>query len=393
MNSSADMRKPLRILCVIETLGRGGGAEQLVFSLAFELRKLSVEVEFVDLCSWHDDLGLDLQAMRFKVHRLNIGNRWNLLRGMAQLCQVLMRGQFDLVWAHGFLGNLYGQLVKMIFFRIPSIVTLHSEGYSEAPPKSLFSKFAVAAEGWLNSRANARVGVSRAVAKDYQSFFGWHDIDVIYNGVPTSNIPASISDEECRRLRRDYDIDPMDFLIVVPARLVKKKGHIYLLQALEILSASYDAYPKVLFLANEGGERETLERYMSSHKLSGSVQIKKCLLHPKLFELILAADAVVLPSLREPFGIAAAEAMTTGTPVVLTRVDGIMELVGDSECALMVQPANPRELADAIIKLMRNPAFAAGLGTKGRKRMIDNFDIEFCAAAWRDEFLRVIKNE
>ena len=387
------MRRPLRVLCVIETLGRGGGAEQLVFSLAPALRRLSVEVEFVDLRSWHDDLGIDLEAMEFEVHRLNIGNRWSLLRGTAQLRHILRRGQFDLVWAHGFLGNLYGQLAKMVFSRIPSIVTLHSEGYSEAPPKSLLSKFAVAAEGWLNSRANARVGVSRAVAKDYQSFFGWRDIDVIYNGVPTCHIPVSISDEECHGLRRVYGIDPNDFLIIVPARLVKKKGHIYLLQALEILSATHDAYPKLLFLANEGGEREMLERYINGHKLGGLVQISKCLTHPQLFKLILAAEVVVLPSLKEPFGIAAAEAMTTGTPVVLTRVDGFMELVGDSECALMVQPENPQELADAIIKLMGNPAFAAELGAKGRKRMIDNFDIAFCAAAWRDEFLRVINNE
>lgn len=62
--------------------------------------------------------------------------------------------------------------------------------------------------------------------------------------------------------------------------------------------------------------------------LVGAVEFAPPMLHDQLFPLIQAADAVVIPSLREPFGIAAAEAMLLGTPVVLTRVDGFVELGG-----------------------------------------------------------------
>lgn len=393
INHCENMHKPLRALCVIETLGRGGGAEQLVCSLAPELRKLGVYVEFVDLCSWPDDMGVELESMGFKVNRLMLPNRRHVLTSMIKFRQILVRGHFDLIWAHGLVGNFHGQIGKMVFGNIPSIVTLHSEGYSAAPPKSLFSRFVVWIEGWLNSKANARIGVSHAVAKDYQSYFGWRDIKVIYNGIPTSSIPNSIAEERCHQIRREYGIDPKDYLIVVPARLVKKKGHVYLLQALEILTSTYRIQPKVILLSGEDVERRHIESYIESHKMSGFVKIRKPLAHPQLFELLLTADAVALPSLREPFGIAAAEAMTTGTPVVLTRVDGFIELVGDSEGALMVQPANPQELADAIIKLMQNPELSVELGKKGRRRILDQFSIEACATAWRDEFVQVIEKK
>jgi len=68
--------------------------------------------------------------------------------------------------------------------------------------------------------------------------------------------------------------------------------------------------------------------------------------YDQLFPLIQSADDVVIPSLREPFGIAAAEAMLLGVPVVLTRVDGLIELVGDSEGALMASPGDARSLAE-----------------------------------------------
>ncbi len=57
--------------------------------------------------------------------------------------------------------------------------------------------------------------------------------------------------------------------------------------------------------------------------------------YDQLFPLIQSADDVVIPSLREPFRIAAAQAMLLGVPVVLTCGDGFVELVGDCEGALM----------------------------------------------------------
>lgn len=379
--------KIIRVLCVIETLGRAGGAEQLVFSLAPELRKLNVEVEFVDLFSWPDDLGRDLEDMGFRVHRLNISHRWSLVEGLVKLRRVVKGGMFDLLWGHLYFGNLYVQLAQMLFGKIQTVVTLHSEGYSGEPPKSVSAKIKTYIEGVSNASADLRVGVSKAVAEDYQRYFGWESVQVVYNGVSTLEIPTQISSDERSAIRSGYGFSLEDFVIVVPARLVNKKGHIYLLRALEILNTDENFPLKAIFVGVNGGAYSNIESFISERQLGSVVRILAPLAHPDLFNLMLVADAVVLPSLREPFGIAAAEAMTTGVPVVLTEVDGFRELVGDSECALMVQPGNPQELADAIFRLIKEPRFAAELGARGRQRILDNFDITYCAAAWRDQFL------
>jgi len=391
--NSRKIQNKIRVLCIIETLGRGGGAEQLVFSLAPELRKLDVEVEFIDLFSWPNDLGEDLEAMGFRVHRLNISHRWSLVEGLFKLRGIVARGGFDVLWGHLYFGNLYVQLAKLLFRNIRSIVTLHSEGYCKALPKSVPAKIKTYIEGWLNSRADMRVGVSNAVARDYQTYFGWDNVQVVYNGVPTLSIPTLISSDERHTIRDCYGLSDDDFLIVVPARLVKKKGHMYLLMALESLKADESLHPRAIFVGVKGGEYADIEHFISEHKLSGSISILEPLTQQNLFKLILAANVVVLPSLREPFGIAAAEAMVTGTPVILTKVDGFIELVGDSESAILVQPESKQELADAIRKLMAEHKFAAELGARGRQRVIDNFDIGNCAAAWRGQFLSMVNHK
>ena len=377
-----DTTKKIRVLCIIETLGRDGGAEQLVFSLAPELKKLGVEIEFLDLFSEPNDLGRELEEKGFRVHRANICHRWSLVEGVVKLHRIVTNGNFDVLWGHLYFGNLYAQLAKLLFRHVQSVITLHSEGYSKAPPRSLLSRIKTNIEGWLNSRANARVAVSSAVARDYQDYFGWDDVKVVYNGVATNSIPNQISGDERRVIRDSYGVGQEEFLIVVPARMIKKKGHIYLLRALAILKEKNQILTKAIFLGNKYGYYDDILRCISDCVLDKLVSLHPPLSHPSLFKLFLAADVVVLPSLREPFGIAAAEAMVTGKPVILTKVDGFIELVGDSECALLVQPENPQELANAILRLMTEPELASILGVKGRERILANFDISVSAVAW-----------
>ncbi len=78
--------------------------------------------------------------------------------------------------------------------------------------------------------------------------------------------------------------------------------------------------------------------------------------------LMESLDVLVLPSYAEPFGMVLAEAMTVGTPVVGTRVDGIPDLVQDGVNGRLVSPGAPDELAEAILDVLarREPMGAAG---------------------------------
>jgi alpha-maltose-1-phosphate synthase len=89
--------------------------------------------------------------------------------------------------------------------------------------------------------------------------------------------------------------------------------------------------------------------------------------------LLAQTSAVALPTLREPFGLALLDAMACAVPVVATRVEAVPEIVEDGATGLLVPPADPVALADALVALLSDPARARELGRRGRERVAERF--------------------
>lgn len=88
--------------------------------------------------------------------------------------------------------------------------------------------------------------------------------------------------------------------------------------------------------------------------------------------LVATADVLVLPSRRpEPFGMALVEGMALGRPVIATDAGGPREIVTNGSDGLLVQPGDPRELADALAGLIDDPAAARAMGEAARRRARD----------------------
>ncbi|MCA1818301.1 MAG: glycosyltransferase family 4 protein, partial [Acidobacteria bacterium] len=92
-------------------------------------------------------------------------------------------------------------------------------------------------------------------------------------------------------------------------------------------------------------------------------------------EVHAALSILVSASTRpESFGLVLAEAMAAGKPVVATNHGGAREVCVEGETALLVPPRDPRRMADAILKLLRDPSKAAAMGRAGRERAERHFD-------------------
>lgn len=86
-----------------------------------------------------------------------------------------------------------------------------------------------------------------------------------------------------------------------------------------------------------------------------------------------SGDITVLTSISEAFPYSVVEAMMTGKPVVATDVGGIKEALGES--GILVEPRNPNAVAEAVLKLMRNPQLRVEMGQDGRERALNYFTL------------------
>ena len=82
--------------------------------------------------------------------------------------------------------------------------------------------------------------------------------------------------------------------------------------------------------------------------------------------LYRAADVFALPSTKEGFGLAVLEALAAGLPAVVSDLDVFRTFLADGESALMAPVGDPAALADALVRVARDPALAARLRDGGR---------------------------
>lgn len=371
-----------RILCVIETIGRGGGAEQLLASLVPEMRRQGANVEVAALFDWPDDLGIELERESIPLHRLEISSPGALTEAARKLRRLLAPADYDVFWGHLYYGNFYAWLARRLAGSGKLAVTLHSEGYLQFPPTGLRARLAAAMEARLLKAADLRIAVSEAVRADYAAYFRLEDIQVVHNGVDHRRIEAMIIASDPQAVRKQFGFATQDFLLVTPARYVPKKGHRVLLDALELLRDEHRVLPKAFF-CGAGPLQESIVEDVSRRGLTDQVTVSAVVPHEQLMPLIASAQTVVMPSLREPFGIAAAEAMVVGTPCVLTNVDGFRELTAGCDCAMLVPPADARSLAKAILELHADSARGARLARRAKAHVEKNFTIARCASRWK----------
>ena len=78
----------------------------------------------------------------------------------------------------------------------------------------------------------------------------------------------------------------------------------------------------------------------------------------------------------EPFGQVVIEGMVAGKPVIATRGGGVVEIVEDGITGILVPMADASAMADALKRLLSDPAFAAAMGLRGRVRVLQHFTIE-----------------
>ncbi|WP_338667722.1 glycosyltransferase family 4 protein [Pseudodesulfovibrio methanolicus] len=168
--------------------------------------------------------------------------------------------------------------------------------------------------------------------------------------------------------------------LLAAGRLVRTKGFDNLLDACSIVKEQGVDF--LLTFAGDGMLRSKLTRQAVDLGLTDFVDFKGFLSHDALSRLMLASDALVMPSVvdtngdRDGIPNVIMEAYAHGLPVIATDVAGISEVVINDRTGYLVPQRSPEILADAIIRLARAPEGAQSLADAGKSHVMDLFDQE-----------------
>ena len=161
-------------------------------------------------------------------------------------------------------------------------------------------------------------------------------------------------------------------VIVNVGALVGHKGQKYLIEAMPlVLREVPDAH---LIIFGEGDLRAPLEKQIKQLALAKRVLLPG--FREDVMSLMKSADLFVMASVTEGLGSAVLDAMAMGHAVVGTRAGGIPEAVVPDETGLLVEPADAKALAAAIVRLLKDAALRKQLGEAGRARVTEQFGVD-----------------
>lgn len=151
----------------------------------------------------------------------------------------------------------------------------------------------------------------------------------------------------------------------------EKKALDVLLRALSIARAK--GFDMPIALVGDGPLTPRLKELASKLGLDGQAQFLGYRELESVRELLQGCTFFVLPSRSEPFGIVLLEAMAVGKAVIATRVGGIPEFVEDGQNGILVEPDDPRALADALCAMATDSALRERLGAAGKATVLGGF--------------------
>ncbi|MGC8873875.1 MAG: glycosyltransferase family 4 protein [Chloroflexia bacterium] len=263
-------------------------------------------------------------------------------------------GRPDLIHAHDWLVARTAVECKHRY-RIPLVATIHAteKGRGRGALSSPQAQAIHGTEWWLTYEAWRVICASHYMAGQVREFFAVpaDKVDVIPNGVDPGRF-QKLEGEDLSDFRRQYAA-PDEALVLNVGRVVEEKGVPVLVEAIPRVLARFEKAKFVI--AGTGILLDSLRR--RAEELGVSARVYFCGFVPDEVRdrLYKVASVAVFPSLYEPFGIVALEAMAARTPVVVAETGGLAEVVRHAETGITVYPGDPDSLAWGILHTLEHP--------------------------------------
>jgi len=252
--------------------------------------------------------------------------------------------------------------------RCKSVVTIHDCIHLMFPqylPNRLAYSYARTSIRLAARRATRILTVSESSKRDILRFVDTEPdkIDVIYNAYD-DRFAIDPREEDVVRVRERFQLESE--FVLYAGNVKPHKNLERLIEAFHLVRKRGLDHLKLVMIGDEISKYTALRRAVHQHQLHKYVRFLGYLPEVTLAVMYRLAGVFVFPSLYEGFGLPPLEAMASGTPVVTSNVSSLPEVAGDA--AILVDPYDPRSIADGIYRVLSDERLRRDLRRKGVAR-------------------------
>jgi N-acetyl-alpha-D-glucosaminyl L-malate synthase BshA len=353
-----------------------GGTEIATYNIAKHLAKRGYDVHIVT--SWAKGLPKKSFEQGFHIHRI-YAPRIRILGSIKWCIHVLLllkRLRPDVIHTQGMGMSLDCFFAKMLFEKPYIIWGQGSDVYLSWRFKGMISRLVL-------KNADAVIALTKDMEKRMKKFCNRY-IHVIPNGIDLKVFEKSSP----RKLLPNLQITNSERILLFVGTLRPVKGLKYLIQAMNILRNTGVEKVKLIIIG-DGEERQALKHLVKQLHLEDRVIFVGKIPNEKVPNYMTIADIFVLPSLSEGFPIVTLEAMASGLPIIASRIGGMPEIVEDGVNGFLVEPANPRDIAEKVTFLLKDEELRGRISKKNKEK-IKNYSWEKIIEKLEEIFLEVI---
>jgi glycosyltransferase involved in cell wall biosynthesis len=280
-------------------------------------------------------------------------------------------GKVDVFHAHDWLVATAGIGLKHVF-RKPLLATIHSTEIGRRNGIHFdYERMIHETEAWLTYEAWKVICCSDYMVSHVRWAFGLpgDKLSMVPNGV-NAEVYEKAEGEELSQFRSKFAL-PDEKIVLFVGRLVYEKGAHVLVNAVPKVVEKVNA--KFIIVGN-GYMRDQLSSLVKGMRLAHKVMFTGFVDDDTLRKLQKCADVSVVPSLFEPFGIVALEAMAAKSPVVVSDTGGLSEIVEHDVTGVKVYVNNPDSLAWGITKVLLDDGYANWIRVNAYKKVQEKYD-------------------
>jgi len=313
------------------------------------------------------------------VHQLNLA----MLERGVRLCN---GKRYDLVHAHDWLVAYAGRGLKHSF-QIPLVASVHATEFGRNNGLHNDEQRYIGEVEWLLTYEAWRVICnSHYMREEIEGVFNLppDKISIIPNGIRPEAFQVAAPDPAVRQ----RFAGPGEKILFFIGRLVREKGVQVLLGALPQIR---ERFPDVrVIIAGQGPYGEELHRLSVHLGLDRQVTFAGYIDEETRNQLYAQADLAIFPSLYEPFGLVALEAMAAGTPVVVGDSGGFAETVEHGVNGVRVPAENASALAEQVCTLLGDPELGRRLARRALQDVSDNYSWASIARRYEEIYQQIV---